>query len=377
MNNVSEIKNCYGCGVCGLSCPKRIIDIRLNDEGFYEPYIVDMSKCTYCGLCMDCCSFLHDSLSLTNYKVKCYAAWSNDNDIRKKCSSGGIGFEIGKYLLNSGYKACGVKYNIEKNRAEHFIANNIKEYLSSVGSKYIQSYTVDAFCNINKKEKNLVVGTPCQIDSLRRYLQKKQIEKNFVLMDFFCHGIPTMNLWTKYLSMVEKKIGKVINVVWRDKSVGWQSSYNVIIQGENGIYNSKANGERLFYDFFLSNTCLGNACYSKCKYKYIKSSADIRIGDLWGKKYSNVDKGVSTLLTFTEKGHSVVEQLSDCELEEQSLETIMNGQIKNKIKKPFLRYLVIEMLKMKRYRLSFIAKIVHLQLLLKAFRTKILSFKIV
>lgn len=226
MNNISEIGDCYGCGVCSVSCPKNIIDIRLNDDGFYEPYITDLTKCTNCGLCRESCSYLFDSLSLTGSKVKCYAAWSNDENIRNKCSSGGIGFEIGKYLLNSGYKACGVKYNVEKGRAEHFVAYNVEDYLLSIGSKYIQSYTIDAFRQINRSDKFLLVGTPCQIDSFRRYIKRRNIENNFILVDFFCHGVPSMNLWMKYLSMVETKSGKAINVVWRDKTKGWQKSYN-------------------------------------------------------------------------------------------------------------------------------------------------------
>ena len=39
MNNISDIKNCYGCGVCAAACPRNIIQIRLNKKGFYEPYI--------------------------------------------------------------------------------------------------------------------------------------------------------------------------------------------------------------------------------------------------------------------------------------------------------------------------------------------------
>lgn len=39
MNNVLSIHNCYGCGVCAASCSKKIIKIRLNRDGFYEPYI--------------------------------------------------------------------------------------------------------------------------------------------------------------------------------------------------------------------------------------------------------------------------------------------------------------------------------------------------
>lgn len=51
------------------------------------------------------------------------------------------------------------------------------------------------------------------------------VEDNFVLMDFFCHGVPTLLLWNKYLSEVEAKIGDATFVSWRNKTTGWQDSW--------------------------------------------------------------------------------------------------------------------------------------------------------
>lgn len=41
---------------------------------------------------------------------------------------------------------------------------------------------------------------------------------------------------------------------------------------------------------FLGDYCSGKHCQERCKYKYDKSSADIRIGDLWGKTYAKDEK---------------------------------------------------------------------------------------
>ena len=171
MKNISAVKNCYGCGVCATICGRKIIEIKQNADGFYEPHMTDEAKCSTCGLCLDVCAYLHDELSLKDCTINSYAAWSKDHLIRRKCSSGGAGFEIGKYLIEQGYKVCGVRYDAEKNRAEHYIASTVVELVQSAGSKYIQSYTVDGFKAIDRKEKYLVTGTPCQIDSFRRYIQ--------------------------------------------------------------------------------------------------------------------------------------------------------------------------------------------------------------
>ena len=209
--NVSVIKDCYGCGLCATTCPRHIITITWNADGFYEPRMADESRCTDCGLCTEVCSYLHDDLSLKDRYIQSYAAWSNDAQVRRKCSSGGVGFEVGRTLMGEGYKVCGVRYNTETNRAEHYIAATVEELIPSIGSKYIQSYTVDGFKAVNRKEKYLVTGTPCQIDSFRRYIRKFRCEDNFVLMDFFCHGVPSMLAWKKYI----REVGRNTSVKWR------------------------------------------------------------------------------------------------------------------------------------------------------------------
>ncbi len=337
--NVLNIHDCYGCGVCATVCAKSIITINFNKQGFYEPHIIDVQKCTDCGLCVDVCSYSHDGLSLTSSCIRSYAAWSNESAVRLKCSSGGVGFELGRTLIDKGYKVCGVRYNLDSNRAEHYIATTVEELIQSIGSKYIQSYTVNGFKAINRKEKYLITGTPCQIDSFRRYIRKFHCEDNFVLMDFFCHGVPSMLLWDKYVKEVEKVTGKITYASWRNKFTGWydgektgekvdwHDSYNMLIRGEKGFSNSRLSQGDAFYHLFLSDSCLGKVCYDKCKFKYDNSSADIRIGDLWGKTYKDNKEGVSAAIAFTEKGDKILHQCN-CTLIDHPFDIVAEGQMK-------------------------------------------------
>lgn len=346
MNNISKIHDCYGCGVCATACGRKIIEIGLNAEGFYEPHITDPNKCTNCGICTEVCAYLHEDLSLQNQEIHPYAAWSKDYLVRRKCSSGGAGFEIGKYLLGQGYKVCGVRYNADKNRAEHYIATNVEELIPSAGSKYIQSYTVDGFKAINRKEKYLVTGSPCQIDSFRRYIRKFRCEDNFVLLDFFCHGVPSMLVWKKYTEWAEKQVGKITYASWRNKWTGWHDSwamgidgeehgekinwhdsYDMLIREKKSYIESRLSQGDMFYQLFLGDCCLGKQCYDHCKYKYNHSSADIRIGDLWGKTYNDDEDGVSGAVAFTQKGNEVLKQCN-CELVEHSFDVVADGQMK-------------------------------------------------
>lgn len=343
--NISSIKDCYGCGVCAAACSMNIIEISLNSEGFYEPHIRDTAKCTDCSLCMDVCSYSKNDLALKNAEIKSYAGWSRDDLVRRQCSSGGIGFELERALIEQGYKVCGVRYNPDMNCAEHYIATTVEQLLPSIGSKYIQSYTTNGFRSINRAQKYLVTGTPCQIDSFRRYIQKFKKEDNFVLMDFFCHGVPSMLMWNKYLAEVEKITGKAIYVSWRNKFTGWHDSYSMLIKGKKDTYNYRLSQGNVFYRLFLSDTCLGKACYEKCKFKYTESAADIRIGDLWGFKYRNNEQGVSGVLTFTSKGDELLNSISSLHIEPCSSSIVAEGQMKSAPEMPSIRENIMEMLK--------------------------------
>ncbi len=363
MENISKIRNCYGCGVCAIACPSHIINIELNKEGFFQPKISNIDKCTDCGVCLSVCAYTHEKLSLDdNKRIDGYAAWSNNEDVRYKCSSGGIGFETGKHLLTEGYKVCGVKYNIEKQRAEHFIADNEKDFEASIGSKYIQSYTVDAFSNFSKDEKYFVSGTPCQIDSLRRYIRGKKIESNFVLMDFFCHGVPSHLMWKKYLKSIENRIEEFTELSWRNKKTGWHDSWAITAKSNERTYFSLFSKGDLFYKMFLNDSCLGKACYEKCKYKGIASSADMRIGDLWGPTYKDEEKGVSGVLAITEKGRQIVEMLQPkLTLIFEDISVVTEGQMKRSPSKPILYGIYMWMLRSSSVTLSVEVKLIDMR----------------
>ena len=368
MRNIGHIQHCYGCGVCSASCPKRIISIALNDDGFYKPRITAPDKCTQCGICLDVCAFNHKDIALQQdgTQIKAWAAWSDDEAVRRKCSSGGVGFEIGRQLIGQGYEAVGCRYNISKQRAEHFIATTVEEFVQSIGSKYIQSYTAEAFKEVKRiGHKYLITGTPCQIDSFRRMIRKFRCEDNFVLLDFFCHCVPSMYAWKAYIKMLEPQIGKVTYASWRNKfeygwhdswlmgvdgtntcqPVNWSGSYKSIIKEKKTFIQSRKSQGDLFYKLFLGDLCLGPQCQKECKYKYNQSSADIRIGDLWGNTYKTDENGVSALIAFTTKGREIVENLKDVTLIEHPFDVVAERQMKKNAKAKCLQPFVIKALK--------------------------------
>lgn len=332
MNSVLGTKDCYGCGVCAASCKRNAIHMKLNSSGFYEP-VVDESSCVDCGMCVDVCSFHAETVEQDgSFDIKCFAGWSRDAAYRKACSSGGVGFEIARFLLKKNYSAIVCRYNTQERRGEHFLAQTVDELKASIGSKYIQSYSCFGFSQLQKGHYYFVVGTPCQIDSIRRWMKKIKMNEDVVLLDFFCHGVPSLLMWNKYLSEVEKKIGIIDNIVWRDKETGWHDSW-VMKVGDR--YVSRYSRGDLFYRMFLKNRCLAKPCYEMCKFKGLKSAADIRIGDLWGSKYVENEEGVNGVVGLTMQGVALLEEMvSVLHLESSTADIVCESQMKKSAHRP-------------------------------------------
>lgn len=339
--NITIFNNCYGCGICATVCPVKIISIEENAQGFYQPYIKEQDKCIACGLCLKICGF-NNELSREN-ECEFYVGWTKDVQARHICSSGGIAHEIIKYGIAHNYHITSAIYDINTKRAEFKTSYGEEDITTYIGSKYIPSISHEAINAINIRGKNIVIGLPCQIDSLRRLLRQRRCEENFILVDFFCHGVPSLKLWDKYLEHIESKVGEITSISWRNKDQGWKRSYCIKAQGKNGEYSSRAIDGDLFYKFFLGNYCLNHCCYDSCQYKQTNSAADIRLGDCWGTSTPNQEEGVSGIVVFSEKGKELINELNKtCEIEKVQDFEVLNGQMKRPAARPTIQPIVNE-----------------------------------
>lgn len=340
---VTEKLNCLctGCGVCVVACPKKCLDIQLDSEGFYKP-VCDETSCVHCGLCDKICpKYIEIS---ERSAISSLSVVSMDEETLMTTSSGGLCYEIAKAALSDGKKICGCIYNYETHRAEHTVIDNIDDLERTKGSKYIQSYTADAFSKIFDGCEWVVFGTPCQIAGIDAMANARKCREKLLLVDFFCHGTPSMNLWKKYIS---ENGGQTIEKIdFRSKEFGWHNfSYRFTYKGEKTYSDNYRN---MFYQFFFGNYCLGEACYS-CKFKAMKSVADIRVGDFWGDKYRENKKGVSCCVPFTEKGERAIRALSSiCVIRNENTSDVLEEQMTQSPKCPLQRKIVLKRLKGKK-----------------------------
>lgn len=310
-SNSSSITDiCCGCGACKAICSKNSINISINSDGFYQ-YKKDENTCINCNLCKKVCPMNNISASKINYNNKCYYFKSNDKKVLKESSSGGAGFEIAKYYNSKGYYICGAVYNSKTRKVYHdivqpFSLNDLKKFQ---GSKYLQSYTADALkklLELPKDSKVVFFGTPCQVSAVDKLTKLKKIRDNYILVDLICHGVPSYNLWNKYLDEF-KKNEEPINVKFRNKKFGWKNR-KISLYNKGLNYNGSDNKD-IFYKFFR-NGYVDNFCCYECPFRDA-SSADLKIGDYWKPEYFKDKEGVSMIISITKIGKCIIEKLSD------------------------------------------------------------------
>lgn len=317
INDKSALRACTSCQMCAAVCAKNAITIQLNEDGFYRPYI-DEDKCVDCGLCTKVCYKFDANVKVTNTdaldKLKVYSAQYKSASILEKVTSGGVADALAKELVKQGFVCIGVTYNDDHHRAEHVIASTVGETDAFRGSKYIQSYSLDAFKSLVKNARTTkfaIFGLPCHIYAAHQFLSRRNLRDNCLLIDLFCHGCPSMLVWNKYEQNIKKQVKnkKFDDVQFRSKVRGWGTFYVVVVvEGVRAFISSPKQDE--FYSLFFSDHVLNDAC-SDCKLRSTMEYTDIRLGDFWGKRFLNDRKGVSAVAITSERGQMLFETIKD------------------------------------------------------------------
>lgn len=305
---------CCGCGACANVCPKQAISMREDNYGFIYPKI-DYSLCISCKLCKKVCNY--QNIEPKNTPIKVFAASSRNDDLLLNSASGGIFSSIAEEFLKNNNFVCGseLKFIDGHPKVNHIIINSLKDLYRLQGSKYVQSEIGSTYYNIkkllDKGEKVLFSGTPCQVAGLYGFLRKSY--ENLYTIDIICHGVPSNNLFDSYIQYKNiKNSGNVIEYKFRDKRKGWgmNFSYTLIKKKSKKQHYHPARIDS-YYSLFLDGATYRENCYT-CPYAKSKRTGDITLGDYWGieevhpelkkSKVFNEKNGISCLLVNTEKG---------------------------------------------------------------------------
>jgi len=318
-NNTIDLLNkhykCTGCRMCVQICPVKAIDMKENEEGFFEP-IINKEKCIKCGLCFKRCPQLNDvkvGKKINSHKV--FAMKNKNTEEQKNSSSGGVFSVLARYVLENNGAVYGACFD-EKLKLEHIRIDKQENLYKLRGSKYLQSNTKNTFelvkNDLNKGVKVLYVGTPCQIAGLKNYLGKDYEE--LLLVDLVCHGVPSQKLFDKYLTWLKKKNNSsIIEYEFRSKEKkSW--GLNLKVKFESGKERYIPANLDPYYKSFLNGSTYRECCYN-CKYAKIERVGDITIADYWGIEKEHPDfydkNGVSAVIINTNAGFKAFENIKD------------------------------------------------------------------
>lgn len=312
MIDIKEKDKCCGCYACYNICPKKAIEMKVDEKGFKYPF-VNKDKCINCGLCEKVCPIINKT-KIDN-EPKAYACINNDDKIRTESSSGGIFTLLAENILSKAGVVFGAAFD-ENMIVKHFMVDRPEDLYKFRGSKYVQSQIGDTYKLAKKALEEgkyvLFTGTPCQIEGLKSYLMK-DYDKLYT-QDIICHGVPSPLVWEKYKNSIEgKENDKIINVNYRNKENSWKL-FDISINLKNGKIIKERAHTNLYMEVFLKNVCLRDSCY-KCTFKCMNRKSDITLADFWGiqrvKPEFDDDKGTSLVIVNSKKGRDLFESIKD------------------------------------------------------------------
>ncbi len=182
---ITDNNLCISCGACKHACPYQVIQIEMNDDkGFYEPIVVDDQHCATCEsrACLTVCpSYEENFVELANWTDPAqeigpwhsiYTGHTNDADVRRRASSGGIIKELCRYFLETG-QVDGVitLRHISGLEYEPDIYRTVEDVLQTPGSIYHNISFEQAITILKTTPGNfLLIAIPCQLTSIHKWM---------------------------------------------------------------------------------------------------------------------------------------------------------------------------------------------------------------
>lgn len=322
----TDSKNCSGCTACKAICPVKAINMISDNEGFYVP-VVKNDTCIDCGACVKVCPVKNGINNKDEISDKEAYAVRWTCEARDKSASGAFFPAIAKYFIENkhGY-VCGCILD-EGLIPIHIVSNRWDDVVRMQDSKYVQSNVKECYLEILELLKNekwvLFTGTSCQAAGLLSLIHAKKINRDrLIIVDFFCHGVPSPKIWKDYLKFYEEEKRKnVVGYRFRSKKYGWgekargSSHLNCVqyTKKHKAKYDNYSYAARIWRTIFFSNICIRQYCHT-CPYATVDKPADITMGDFWGIEDISKDfddgKGCSAVILRTEHAKRVFAELS-------------------------------------------------------------------
>ncbi|MCI8940328.1 MAG: adenylyltransferase/cytidyltransferase family protein [Dorea sp.] len=252
---------------------------------------------------------------MQNEKIQFFAAYSKDDKVVYQSSSGGIFYELCKWVIGQN----GVVYGVEEEDAftiVHKRAESILEVEKFRKSKYVRSKLGACFRDAEQDLKNnklvLFSGTGCQIAGLYHYL-KIDYPKLYTV-EVVCHGVPISEAYRKYIQeKSEKHHSRMRRIDFRDKRYGWKKNTTCEIY-ENGEEEACLTKVHPHHSAYVKGINVEAGC-GKCPYAKLPRAADIALADFWqyhgALAENNKNRGLSLVVIKDSKGNELWENIKE------------------------------------------------------------------
>jgi len=217
---------CVGCAACVVVCPVGCLE-------YVDGKPEEVKECNACGICAQVCPRYELSWSALEeftfgrernpeeefgvYR-RIVAARSRDEDVLRVCQDGGVVTTLLTFALQNGIIDGAALSGTEEDKPFYPVPKLVttpEQVLQCAGTRYSYSPNLLAFNEGVKQKRTSIafVGTPCQIQALRR-IQMFPLRKYAERLSFAI-GLMCTESFT-YEGLVEKHIQKELGVDPRD-----------------------------------------------------------------------------------------------------------------------------------------------------------------
>jgi coenzyme F420 hydrogenase subunit beta len=353
IQDVAQQGLCIGCGICAYS--DAIGSMRYSKEHAQSvPLISNGNGCD--PLAFAICpgkgyNVIADSGALYSpapYNLELghiythYAAHSNDPEVLRNASSGGLMSNLAIVLLESHVVdrvlVTHFEYSPEP-RAIGVIASSRNDILKSQGSKYCPVDFSSALREIkNNNYKVAVLGTPCQIAGIREIQRRDRTfsDKIFITISTFCGGVKSYD----NLDSLAQRHGIAPNAVTFFRFRGSGQPGSMLIKDNIG------SEVVVPYPEYVGHT--GFSKHLRCHLCVDATGelADIACGDAWLPRFRNRKYPWSIIIARNKKAADLIQKMAydrQITTEAVSLEEITSSQRENltskKVRQKSRRYL--------------------------------------
>ncbi|WP_066632804.1 Coenzyme F420 hydrogenase/dehydrogenase, beta subunit C-terminal domain [Desulfolucanica intricata] len=324
---------CVSCGICKAACPQGAIRLDYT-RGQYCPVVLE--KCNLCGLCLKVCPGIEIRFADFNKNkiinisndlilgpvINAYICFTKDKKIRNIATSGGVITSLIIELLNSkNYQGAFVLPFTEAstNLQKTIYTNDIETIMSASKSKYLPASVENVIEHLKKiKTSSIVVGTPCQIYGIKKYMKTSGIQdSNTLFLGLFCDKTLNYNA-LNYFECIYGKGRKIKKFEYRSKEKdGWPGHTKIVFDNKEELFVHRKVRMEL-KKFFQLKRCL--FCLDK-----FNRLADISFGDCYIPGKESI-LGKSNIIVRTEKGLNALNYSNNIVLEEIDPNYIVSSQ---------------------------------------------------